>query len=354
MQEKYNRGFTVKRCEAAEGDQYKGDFFISFNNGVHAFYDSEKDKFFDDRQTTAIIEAINRDIWLPMCESLRVPYINVDDKTVFFNLVYQYQRGGKEYKYCMFNTEFKGVTTHFLRHDEISISSENLILLCDNSSLCKDFYNKVKNMIDAYFHNQKEGDLNFYVVNEELQSRQDFQPENIDETVHGTIAHIHFGEENYLSMPRTLKTQEGLYSMVCCKNEFVYQPDDIRLVPVENPEEVMNKIKQTMDKQDVSLIDKYTSKKRNIDYEGVIYTLEYSSAIKAMKWKDITLAFIMKTTDEPLTEYAEMNEKQHSFFAYDMNGGGYNATCLCSPGSRSTLLTCDLDAEVYFWFGSQS
>ena len=95
----------------------------------------------------------------------------------------------------------------------------------------------------------------------------------------------------------------------------------------------------------------YVSCRGDLDVDG---QLEYSSAIKAMKWKDITLAFIMKTTDEPLTEYAEMNEKQHSFFAYDMNGGGYNATCLCSPGSRSTLLTCDLDAEVYFWFGSQS
>ena len=82
--------------------------------------------------------------------------------------------------------------------------------------------------------------------------------------------------------------------------------------------------------------------------------LEFSQKINRLEWEDLTLAFIMRTSDGPITEYVEMNEKQHAFFAYDMNGGEYNATCLCSQDSRSTLFTFNLDSEVYFWFGSLS
>ena len=34
MREKYSRGFKVRKCEEAEGEQYKGDYFISFNNAL--------------------------------------------------------------------------------------------------------------------------------------------------------------------------------------------------------------------------------------------------------------------------------------------------------------------------------
>ena len=39
---------------------------------------------------------------------------------------------------------------------------------------------------------------------------------------------------------------------------------------------------------------------------------------------------------------------------YDMSGTEFNATCLCSPDSRSRIFTYALDSEVYFWFGTQS
>ena len=74
MQEKYNRGFSLNKCEAAEGDEYEGDYFISFNEGVHAFYDSSEDMFYDDRQSQSINELIMSDIWHPMFDEIKVPY----------------------------------------------------------------------------------------------------------------------------------------------------------------------------------------------------------------------------------------------------------------------------------------
>jgi hypothetical protein len=61
----------------------------------------------------------------------------------------------------------------------------------------------------------------------------------------------------------------------------------------------------------------------------------------------------MKDGDGPIGEYAEINESEHSMFAYNMNGDDYNATCLCSPNSRSVMFTYKPGDEVYFWFGSQ-
>ena len=64
----------------------------------------------------------------------------------------------------------------------------------------------------------------------------------------------------------------------------------------------------------------------------------------------------MKDSDEDITEYAPLKERQRSFYAYNMNGDFYNATCLCSPNSRAVPFTFgkkDKDA-VYFWFGTQS
>ena len=81
MQEKYSRGFKVIKCEAVEGEEYEGDFLISFNGGIHAFYDSEDEMFYDDRQSDTINELIMRDMWKPMFDKLNVVYDNLNDLT---------------------------------------------------------------------------------------------------------------------------------------------------------------------------------------------------------------------------------------------------------------------------------
>lgn len=77
MRDKYNRGFKVKKCELAIGDEYEGDFFVTFTNDVHAFYDADEQMFYDDRQTSVINEAIFNDIWMPMVKRMNLVYDNI-------------------------------------------------------------------------------------------------------------------------------------------------------------------------------------------------------------------------------------------------------------------------------------
>ena len=355
MQEKYNRGFQVRKCEAAEGDQYKGDFFISFNSGVHAFYDSDEDKFYDDRQSDIINEAIMRDIWLPLFESLGAIYLNVNDKAQIFSMVYHYERGGKDNRFSMYHDYFGSETTsYFLQHCDASVTSDNIILISNDRNSCSGYFSKIKKVINYYFKGQSRGDLNVYVVKEELQARPDFDFDDIDAAVNGVIAHIGFGETSFCSFQSTVKVTDGLYAILCRKDNVEFLDGDITLAPVEDFEGTKSKILETLDKQEVGLIDKYTAKKRNIDFGDAIYTAQFSERIQRMEWEDVSISFVMKAYDGPIHEYAEMNEKQHGFFGYDMSGTEFNATCLCTPDSRSNIFTYPLDSEVYFWFGSQS
>lgn len=353
MREKYSRGFKVRKCEEAEGEQYKGDYFISFNNGIHAFYDADEDLFYDDRQADAINEEIMRDIWTPMIAGLGIPYDNINEWSQTFNMVYRYERGGKEYKFSMYHQYYRTSAKYYTAHYPISVTSDNLILVADGYYDIKAIYQKINGTISQFFKNQEKGNLDFYIVSNEYHSRQDFEPENVDETVFGCQGRIHFGEKKYYSTQNYAKVTDGLYCMLC-ENELVFYGDAVTLVPVEDFDAVSKKITENMDSKDIDLVEKYTAKKRKIDFEGAIYKIEFSDKIPTQNWEDITVAFVMKDTDEPIAEYAEMNEKSHSFFGYDMNGTEYNATCLCSPNSRSTIFHFRLDSEVYFWFGSQS
>ena len=108
-----------------------------------------------------------------------------------------------------------------------------------------------------------------------------------------------------------------------------------------------------MDSKEIGLLDKYTAKKRDIDFGDAIYKVEITSRINQTYWDKVTVAFMMKDSDAPIEKYSEINEKERSFFAYNMNGTEYNATCLCSPNSRSVMFAHKMGDEVYFWFGSQ-
>ncbi len=353
MQEKYKRGFKVKKCEAAEGDEYKDDFFISFNSGVHAFYDSEEDMFYDDRQSEPINEALLRDVWLPMFEKMGLLFDYVNEWSQTFNMVYRYERGGKEYKYSMYNGYYDTTPEYYAVHNPISVTSDNLIVIAEKESQCKGIYDKINSTVSKYFKNQAKGDLNVFVVTSELHGKQDFEPNQIDETFPGCLARIHFGQTKYCSLQNFVKVTDGLYAMLCC-NDSVFRNETVSLVPVEDYDSVSKKIVENMDSKDIGFFDQYTSKKREIDYENTIYKLELSDELPKQYWDEITVAFVMKDSPDPIGEYAEINEKSHSFFGYDMNGSEYNATCLCSPNSRSVFFTFRHDSEVYFWFGSQS
>ena len=212
---------------------------------------------------------------------------------------------------------------------------------------------KIKSTMDKYFKGQKKGNLNIYAVTNELHSKRDFLPEEVDETTQGCMAHIYFGAEKYCATTKFVKVTDGLYGTVCCLHNASYFDDLIELVPVENFENVKKSIIEKMDSQEIGLIDKYTGKKRDIDFGDAIYTVRITKKINQSEWKDITLAFMMKDSDDPIESYAEMNEQERGFFAYNMNGKEFNATCLCSQNSRSVMFHYNVGDEVYFWFGSQ-
>lgn len=353
MQDKYNRGFKVKKCEAAEGEKYKDDYFITFNNGISAFYDADEDMFFDDRQVEPINEAIMRDIWTPMFDDLHVLYDYVNDQSQVFNMVYSYTRGGQEYKYSMYNGYFETTPQYFAVHSELSVTSDNIIFVIDDVNKCMNLFDKMRVIINGYFKGQKRGDLNIYAVTTELHSRNDFDPAMVDETTEGCIAHYHFGENQYCSYTGFGKVMDGLYGEICHLHGITIGDGAILLTPVEDTEAVKKSIVESMDSKEIGLIDKYTAKKRDIDFGDAIYKAEFSPNINQKEWKKVTVAFKMTDSNEPIGEYAEINEAERSFFGYNLNGTAYNATCLCSPNSRSVMFDYNVGDEVYFWFGSQ-
>ena len=354
MQEKYNRGFKVRKCEAAEGEEYKDDFFISFNNGVHAFYDSSEEKFYDDRQSDTINEAIMRDIWMPMFDKLGVLSDNLNDLSQTFNMVYHYERGGKDVRYSMYDRYFDTTTEYYSIHSQLSVTSDNIVLIVDNRGDCSKLFKKIKTTIDLCFRNQKAGSLDIYCITSEAHGKPDYDPDKINETTPGCQSHIHFGETEYYSLNKFVKVTDNLYGGVCHVDSLMMRDGGISLVPVEDFEATKQSIIENMDSREVGLIDKYTGKKRDIVFENdTIYKVEISNDINQNYWTDVTLAFMMKESDEPIAEYADINEKERSFFAYNMNGDQFNATCLCSMNSRSVMFDYKVGDEVYFWFGTQ-
>ena len=173
MLEKYNRGFTVGKCEAAAGDEYEGDFLITFNGGIHAFYDSDEELFYDDRQSESINEQIMREIWLPMFEDFHVLYDNLTDQSQTFNMVYYEKRGGTETKYSMYHELYEVSARYYGVHSKLFVNTENIIILPGSQKECMDVYARINETIEAYFKGQKKGDLNLYAVTSELHSKRD-------------------------------------------------------------------------------------------------------------------------------------------------------------------------------------
>ena len=353
MQEKYNRGFKVSKCEAAAGDEYEGDFFISFNGGVHAFYDTDDDLFFDDRQSDSINELIMREIWRPLFESLKVPYDNINDQTQTFNMVYRVERGGKVTKYSMYHDNYEVTPQYFAVRSNLSVTTDNIIFVTENRGECKTVFEKISETIGTYFKGQAKGEMNVYAVSNDLHSKLDFDAESIDETTEGVVAHLYFGNRKYCAYTGFSKVTEGLYGNICHLSEMILNDGDIILTPVDDFETVKKNIVENMDSKEIGILDKYTGKKRDIDFGDAIYKVEITSRLNQSNWENITLAFVMKDSDAPIENYAEINEQERSFFGYNMNGTEFNATCLCSQNSRSVMFKYKVGDEVYFWFGSQ-
>lgn len=352
MLEKYNRGFNVKKCELAKGDEYEGDFFITFNNDIHAYYNTEEEQFYDDRQTSILNDDIYNDIWTPMIDSLNLTFDNIGSWSQDFNLVYRYNKGGEEFKFCMYHDYYYGDAKNFCKTHYVSVTSENLILVSDNPSYSIAF-GKIRDCVDEYFK-APNNDLKFYIVTTACHGRSDFDPAKVDETMDGCIVGLYFGETKGITKHQFIpvKGVEGLYAMLCSDDAFVFDKGEITLEPVSNSDLTAKKIQKDMDSRELGIVDKYITKKRSIEFEQ-IYTVKFSDRVIDHKIKNYTLAFVMKDSDEDITEYADIKERERSFFAYTIGGSDFNATCLCSQNSRSTKFTFPADSETYFWFGTQ-
>ena len=354
MLEKYNRGFNVKKCEYASGDQYEGDFFITFNNGIHGFYDADEDLFYDDRQVEKLNEDIYKAVFLPMIEELNITYDNVGTWSQVFNMKYEANRGGELKQYSMYHDYYNGGDArYFCKSHKLRVTSQNLILISDKPGAVDTYYNSLAQSVHSYFKGQSNGDLKFYVVTSNLHGSRSFDPEKVDETMDGCLACLRFNEKNILTRHQFVKAAEGLYAMLCSDDGVTLEEEsDITLTPVSDSDAVSKKILDSMNGKNMNLVDKYVTKKRSVEFE-TSYQVSVSDRIAKRNYASYTLAFVMKDSDEEITEYADVKERERSFFAFNLNGEDYNATCLCSPNSRSTKFTYNKGDEVYVWFGTQ-
>ncbi len=354
MRGKYNRGFKVKKCEFAVGDEYEGDFFITFNNDVHAFYNGDEEKFYDDRQTSVLNDDLYNDVWMPLIKDINLVYDNIGNWSQDFNLVYRYTRGGEEFKYCMYHDYYYGGAQRFAMNNYISVTTENLILVSDMPQTSS-IRGKINECMTTYFKG-KNNDVKFYIVNSAYHKSYNFDPATVDETVDGCLTLISYrdkiGTTNHQFVP--VDGVEGLYAMICGDNGYTFKKGDIALTPVSNSDATAEAIRKNMDGKDMNLVDKYVTKKRSINFEQPIYQVELSYNAKSQNYDEYTLAFVMKDSDEEITEYADIKERERSFFGYNMDGDFYNATCLTSPNSRSVKFTYGKKDNAYFWFGTQS
>lgn len=355
MRDKYNRGFKVKKCELAIGDEYEGDFFVTFTNDVHAFYDADEQMFYDDRQTSVINEAIFNDIWMPMVKRMNLVYDNIGDWSQDFNLIYRFNKGGEEFKYCMYHDYYSGAVQKFTYNHYISVSTENLILVSDNPPL-NSLSNILSDCMTTYFKG-KHNNVRFYIVSTAYHKSINFDADSVDETVDG-CSHLLGFQSNKVDLTKhkfvKVNGVEGLYAMLCSKNGYAFADGDITLEPVSNSDVTSKAILDNMNNKDMNLLDKYVTKKRSVNFENPIYKVKFSPNVIAQHYDDYTLAFVMKDSDEDITEYADIKERQRSFYGYNMDGDFYNATCLTSPNSRSVKFSYGKKDDVYFWFGTQS
>lgn len=351
MLNKYNRGFNVKKCEMAKGEEYEGDFFITFNNGIHAFYNSDEEKFYDDRQTTVLNDAIYNDIWMPLIDDINLVFDNVGSWSQDFNLVYKYNKGSDEYKYCMYHDYYYGDAKNFASNHYVSISSENLILVSDNPSYSQ-IFSKIRNCIDTYFKGKN--DVKFYIVTSNCHSSSNFDAAKVDETMDGCIVALTFNETKNIIKHQFVKVNgvDGLYAMLCSNDSFTFEKGDISVEPVSNSDVTSQKILSDMNSKELGLVDKYITKKRSIEFEQ-IYTVKFSDRVTNHGIKDYTLAFVMKDNEDEIAEYANINERERSFFGYTVGGDEFNAVCLCSQNSRSNKFSFPANSETYFWYGTQ-
>ncbi len=352
MLEKYNRGFNVKKCEFASGDKYEGDFFITFNNNIHGYYDADEELFYDDRQAEKINDDIYNNVFLPMITDLHLTYDNVGTWSQVFNLKYEVNRGGEVKQYSMYHDYYNGSANYFCKANKIAVTSQNLILISDKTYDLNEHFKTLSEWVKKYFKGQDEGDLRFYVVTTSLHGDRNFDPQIVDETMNGCAACFRFAETNSITRHKFTKLEDGLYGMLCSDDGVVLEEGDMILTPVSNSDAVSKKILDKMNSKSMNLVDKYVTKKRSVEFEK-IYQVEFSDEFAKHRYETFTLAFVMKDSDEEITEYAEVQERERSLFAYNLNGEDYNATCLCSPNSRSTKFTYNKGDEVYVWYGTQ-
>lgn len=354
MKNKYHRGFKVKKCEFAEGEQYEGDFFVTFNNDIHAFYDTDEGKFYDDRQADAVNNEFTK-VWKNMMDDIGLVTDNIIG-TQDFNLIYEYVKGGELKKYSMYHDVFGGEIHKFAQEHYIAVRTEPQVLVSDSPSVQK-IHDKIRTYINQYFKS-KNTSAQFFIVTSAYHNSVGFDADNLDETVDGCLYSIRFNGNIVGDICRhqflPVEGVEGLYFMLYGTQGEAYKAGDVKLVPVSDSDATAKAIKANMDGREMGLVDKYITKKRSVEFEQPIYRIEFSSDITYHPRDSYTLAFVMKDSEEEIVDYAPVKERERSFFAFDMNGDAFNATCLCSQNSRSTPFTFTRKgSDVYVWFGTQ-
>lgn len=348
MIDKYDRLFNVKKCEYANTD----DFFITFTDSNHAYYDSDEEKFYDDRQSDAIIEDIYHELWNPMIENLG-GCDGISKDTQSFGLEYTGRRGGNATRYNFFHEFYYDNIKAYANKEALSVRSGSLYIAADNANGCKKTYDYISEYLKKYFKNQNDSDLSVFVVSNEYRSSPSFKGDALDVANDGLIAELRFGKVNGITVQQYIKVEGDLYAMLCNYDSNVLENGDVRLVEVSDSDAAEEKIVANIEKNTDGIMDKIF-KTSGLSRETPIYRLEFSERIADMLSGGVTIAFVMKKDNTP--NYSSSNDAQSSkygFYAYDMTEDTAYTKLLCKYDGVTEKIKINSDSDQYFWFSNK-
>lgn len=339
MIDKYDRLFNVKKSEYAVGDEYKGNFFITFTDSTHAYYDADEEIFYDDRQADAIVEDIYSELWMPMIKQLGGCDAITQD-TQNFCVKYKYRSGSGTNMCSLFHEYYYDNIKSYANKEGLSIISKSLYFVADDVQTCNKDYDYISEYVKKYFKNQSEGDFRVFVVSDEYHSSSEFDIASLDVANDGCIAEMRFGDINGITLHEYIEVEDGLYAMLCNYDSNVLEDGDVKLVQVSDSDVAEQKILNKIDENAEGVISFFT-RTRNLSRETPIYRLEFSERIAEMLENGVTIAFAIKDGDK---------SDKYGFMAYDMNGESYNTELICNNSAQVGSVKINSDTDWYFWF----
>lgn len=347
MIDKYNRLFNVKKCEYAVGDEYEGDYFITFTDSTHAYYDTDEEVFYDDRQADAIIDDIYSELWMPMIKQLGGCDAITQD-TQNFCMKYKYSKGNTTYYYSMFHEYYYNNIKSYANSEKLSIQCDTLYFASDGVSDYTNDYDYILEYVKKYFKNQSDGDLRVFIISDEYCSSPDFDINSFDVTADGFIAEFKFGNVNGITLHQYVKVSNDLYAMLCNYDSNVLEEGDVKLVEVSDSDTTEQKILDKIDENSDGLVNSIL-KTRGLSRESSIYRMEFSERIAEMLENGVTFAFSINENGE--TDSEKSND--YGFYAYDTASRTTNITCLSSYSTQAERIEINNDTEWYLWLGNK-